>query len=156
MLRELINHGGKAAETTYVAATELKTGMGVVKTVDGKAALPSEATADNIFLVDKERIPTGINAGRTYLSDYEAEFNTVAAGDRVKLPEYDFGEKFATSEYATALAEGDIGKTLHVGTDGKWAVATDASVYRFEGFYMDAGAHKLAKIAVLRDAVVNA
>lgn len=155
MLRELINHGGKAAETTYVAATELKTGMGVIKTVDGKAILPTEATSANIFLVDKERIPTGVNAGRTYLSDYEAEFNTVAAGDRVKLPEYDFGEKFATSEY-TGLEDGDAGKTLHVGTDGKWTVATAASIYRFEGFYMDAGSHKLAKIAVLKDAVANA
>ena len=155
MLRELINHGGKAAETTYVAAVELKTGMGVVKTVDGKAALPTKATAANIFLVDKERIPTGANAGRTNLSDYEAEFNTVAAGEHVKLPEYDFGEKFATSEYAADLKDSDAGKTLHVGTDGKWAVAAEASAYRFEGFYMDAGAHKLAKVAVLKDAVVN-
>ena len=156
MLRELINHGGKAAETTYVAASEMKTGMGVVKTIDGTATFPEEATSDNIFIVDKERIPTGVNAGRTNLSDYETEFNTVAQGDRVKLCEYGFGEKFATSEYADGLADGDAGKTLAVGTDGKWAVATDASIYRFEGFYMDAGAHKLAKIAVLRDAVANA
>lgn len=155
MLRELINHGGKAAETTYVAASELKTGMGVVKNVDGTCAIPSTATSQNIFLVDKERVPTGVNAGKTYLSDYEDEFNTVAADELVKLNEYDFGEKFATSEYAVALKDTDAGKTLHVGTDGKWAVATAASIYRFEGFYMDAAAHKLAKIAVLKDAVAN-
>lgn len=156
MLRELINHGGKAAETTYTAASDMKTGMGVVKNVDGTASFPTEATSANIFLVDKERIPTGTNTARTNLSDYEDEFNTIKQGDFVKLPEYDFGEKFATSEYADALADSDAGKTLHVGTDGKWAVATAASIYRFEGFYMDAGTHKLAKIAVLKDAVANA
>lgn len=156
MIRELINHGGKAAEATYVAATELKTGMGVVKNTDGTCSVPTAATAQNIYLVDKERIPTGTNAGKTYLSDYEDEFNTVAAGDCVKLPEYDSGEVFATSEYDTALTAADAGKTLHVGTDGKWAVATEASPYRFEGFYTDAGSHTLAKIAVLKDAVANA
>lgn len=155
MLRELINHGGKSAEATYVAATELKTGMGVVKNIDGTCSVPASATSKNIFLVDKARIPTGVNTGRTYLSDYEPEFNEIAQGDRVKLPEYDFGEKFATSEF-TGLSDGDAGKTLAVGTDGKWMIAEEASVYRFEGFYMDAGAHKLAKIAVLKDAVANA
>lgn len=155
MLRELINHGGKAAETTYTAASDMKTGMGVVKNVDGTASFPAEATSANIFLVDKERILTGTNAARTNLSDYEDEFHTIKQGDFVKLPEYDFGEKFATSEYASGLNDSDAGKTLHVGVDGKWAVATAASIYRFEGFYMDAGAHKLAKIAVLKDAVAN-
>ena len=154
MLRELINHGGKAAEATYVAATELKTGMGVVKNADGTCSLPEAATSKNIFLVDKEHIPTGVNAGRTYLSDYEDEFNTVAQGDRVKLPEYDFGEKFATSEY-TGLTDSDIGKAVEVGTDGKWVVASAASIYRFEGIYMDAGTHELAKIAVMKDAITN-
>lgn len=156
MLRELINHGGKAAETTYVASVEMKTGMGVVKNIDGTASFPAEATSANIFLVDKERIPTGVNAGKTYLSDYETEFNTVYQGDRVKLPEYDFGEKFATSEYADTLTDDDAGKALHVGTDGKWAVATAPSVYRFMGFYMDAGTHKLAEIDVMKDAITNA
>ena len=156
MLRELINHGGKAAETTYIAASDMKTGMGVVKNIDGTASFPAEATSANIFLVDKERIPTGTNTSRTYLSDYEEEYHTIAEGDFVKLPEYDFGEKFATSEYDTAITDDDAGKTMHVGTDGKWAIATAASIYRFEGFYMDAGTHKLAKIAVLKDAVANA
>lgn len=155
MLRELINHGGKAAETTYIASVEMKTGMGVVKNTDGTASFPGKATAANIFLVDKERIPTGANTGKTYLSDYETEFNIVYQGDRVKLPEYDYGEKFATSEYAEGLTDGDIGKVLHVGTDGKWAVATGASVYRFMGFYVDAGTHKLAEIDVMKDTITN-
>ena len=155
MLRELINHGGKAAETTYIAASAMKTGMGVVKNVDGTASFPAEATSANIFLVDKERIPTGLNASRTNLSDYEEEFNTITEGDCVKLPEYDFGEKFATDQYDAAITEADAGKTLHVGTDGKWAIATAASIYRFEGFRMDAGTHKLIAIAVLKDAVAN-
>lgn len=154
MLRELINHGGKAAEATFVAASELKTGMGVVKNIDGTCSVPAEATSANIFLVEKARIPTGINAGRTNLSDYEPEFVTVAKGDRVKLCEYDFGEVFGTDQFV-GLVDGDAGKTLCVGTDGKWTVATEASVYRFRGFVMDAGRHQMAQIEVLKDAVAN-
>lgn len=154
MLRELINHGGKSAEATYVAATELKTGMGVVKNIDGTCSVPAEATSANIFLVDKARIPTGVNAGRTNLSDYETEFVTVAQGDRVKLCEYDFGEVFGTDQF-TGLTDGDAGKTLQVGTDGKWTVATTASIYRFRGFVMDAGRHQMAQVEVLKDAVAN-
>lgn len=155
MLRELINHGGKAAEATFVAATELKTGMGVIKNIDGTCSVPAEATSANIFLVEKARIPTGVNTGRTNLSDYEPEFVTVAKGDRVKLCEYDFGEVFGTDQFA-GLTDGDAGKTLHVGTDGKWTVATAASIYRFRGFIMDAGRHQMAQIEVLKDAVANA
>lgn len=155
MLRELINHGGKAAEATFVAASELKTGMGVVKNVDGTASVPTEATSANIFLVEKARIPTGVNTGRSNLTDYEEEFVTVAKGDHVKLCEYDFGEMFGTDQFAETLTEGDDGKTLHVGTDGKWAVATAASIYRFRGFIMDAGRHQMAQIEVMKDAVAN-
>lgn len=155
MLRELINHGGKAAEATYVAASELKTGMGVVKNVDGTCSVPTEATSANIFLVEKARIPTGVNTGRSNLSDYENEFVTVGKGDHVKLCEYDFGEVFGTDQIADGLTDAEKGKTLHVGTDGKWAVATEASIYRFRGLYMDAGRHKMAEIEVLKDAVAN-
>lgn len=154
MLRELINHGGKAAEATFVAASDLKTGMGVVKNVNGTCSVPAEATSANIFLVEKARIPTGVNAGRTNLSDYEDEFVTVAKGDHVKLCEYDFGEMFGTDQF-NGLTDGDAGKTLHVGTDGKWAVATAASIYRFRGFIMDAGRHQMAQIEVMKDAVAN-
>lgn len=156
MLRELINHGGKAAEATYIAATELKTGMGVVKNIDGTCSVPTEATSANIFLVEKARIPTGVNTARTNLSDYEEEFVTVYKDVPVKLCEYDFGEVFGTDQFADGLTDGDKGKTLHVGTDGKWAVATAASIYRFRGFYVDAGRHQLAEIEVLKDAVANA
>lgn len=155
MLRELINHGGKAAEATFIAATELKTGMGVVKNVDGTCSVPTEATSANIFLVEKARIPTGVNTGRSNLTDYEEEFVTVYKGDRVKLNEYDFGEVFGTDQFV-GLTEGDAGKTLAVGTDGKWTVATAASIYRFRGFIMDAGRHQMAQIEVLKDAVANA
>ena len=155
MLRELINHGGKAAEATYVAATEMKTGMGVVKNIDGTCSFPAEPTSANIYLVEKARIPTGVNTGRTNLTDYEDEFVTVYKDAHVKLNEYDFGEVFGTDQFADGLTDGDKGKTLHVGVDGKWAVAATASKYMFNGFYMDAGRHKMAEIAVLRDAVAN-
>lgn len=155
MLRELITNSHKAAETTYSAATAMATGMGVVKNIDGTCSFPSSASCANIFLVDKERVPTGVNAARIDMSDYDAEFNTIAAGDKVKLMQYSAGEKFATSAYASGLTAADAGKTLAVGTDGVWAIATEASIYRFEGFYTDAGSHILAKIAVLDTAIAN-
>jgi len=155
MLRELITHSHKAAETTYTAAADMSTGMGVVKNVDGTCSFPSEVTGVNLYLVDKERIPTGINAGRVNLSDYEPEFNTVAQGDKVKLPHYGAGEKFATSEF-TDLTDDMKGQMVGVGSDGKWVVATGDSIYRFEGIYKDAGVHDLAKILVLDFPVANA
>lgn len=156
MLRERITHQQKAADTYLKAAADMVTGMGVVKDeVAGTFKFPTAATSANIYLVDKERIPTGINAARTDMSDYDEDYTTVKEGEYAKLPRYDAGERFSTDQYATTLTDAAIGKTLHVGTDGKWAQATAASVYKFVGWHDDAG-HKLADIVVLDTAVANA
>jgi len=155
MLRERITHQHKAADTYLKAAANMVTGMGVVKDeVTGTFKFPTAATSANIYLVDKERIPTGINAARTDMSDYDEDYTAVKKNEFAKLPRYDAGERFATDQYATALTDAAIGKTLAVGADGKWAVATADSVYKFVGWFDDAG-HKLADIAVLDTAVAN-
>nr|DAQ86962.1 MAG TPA: capsid stabilizing protein [Caudoviricetes sp.] len=125
MLRDIIAHEQKAVPAYYKAAAALKTGMGVVVDVtDGTVELPSAETADNIYLVDKERVPVGEMAARTQFSDYEAAFNTVASGEIVKLRHYDAGEEFATDAFTGSIAKGDY---VTVGADGKWKKATGST-----------------------------
>ena len=152
MLRDNIINGAKFIDATKKAATALKTGMGVVVT-SGKAALPSSATAANVFVVQKQRIATGVNAARTEFSDYEDEFNTVAADELVLLVKYHAGESFLTDQYNSALAAGE---RVEAGTDGKWVKAGTSSVstYVFVGTVNDNG-HTLAKIEVSDAAVAN-
>ncbi|MCM1333451.1 MAG: hypothetical protein NC084_06250 [Bacteroides sp.] len=156
MLRELIVHEGLAADATFTAATDLKTGMGVVLNYkDHTAGLPESTTADNIVLVQKMPIPTGRNAALTQFSDYEDEFNTVNEGDKFVAYDYPTGDTFATDQYNTAtLTENAIGKTVAVGTDGLWTVAESASRFKFVGLKNDNG-HVLAKIYVSNVAVAN-
>ena len=156
MLREIITHSHKAAESTYKAGAPMTTGAAVVKDVAaGVAKFPTEATAANLYFVHKERIPTGINASRTNMSDYDEDYNTVAEDEPVVLYSFDAGEQFATDAFAASLSESDIGKTLAAGTDGKLAVATTTSKYLYKGVYQDAG-HALCWVEVLNDAVTNA
>ena len=155
MVRELISQEGKIAPADCKAAAAVATGMGVVIDRVAKTfAVPTAATAANIYVAHKERIPTGIYAGELNLSDYFEQFNEIKKDELAPLWKYDAADVFAVDQYASALADADIGKTLHVGTDGKWAVATAASIYKFDGWYMDNG-HKLAKIEVLDTAVAN-
>lgn len=154
MLRELITHGKKAVEAAYKADVAMATGMAVVKNrADKTAELPAKETADNLFFVQKQRIPTGRNAGVAEHSDYDTEFNTVAQGELVTLPQYDRGETFAI-DAVTGLTDADKDKVLAAGTDGKLKVATIPSRYLYCGEYNDAG-HKLAKIEVLETAITN-
>ena len=150
MIREIMLHEGKIAPADCKATAAVATGMGVVIDRAAKTfSLPSAATAANIYVVHKERIPVGVYAGVDNLSDYFEQFNTVASGEFAPLMPYGYGDIFATDQYASALADADKGKVLAVGTDGKWAVAASGtSKYKFDDWYMDNG-HKLAKIEVL-------
>lgn len=154
MLRNLQIRPNKPVETTYKASEAMITGMGVVKSyADHTIALPTAETADNIFMLDKEKIPTGINAGRGELSDYETEFVSVKSGEFAKIHTFDVGERRAVDQYvATGLAKGDY---MAVGTDGKWKKAaanttaekTDGtlSAYVYDGTHTSDG-HTLAII----------
>lgn len=154
MVRDIEIHGGKDAPANNKAVKACSTGMGVVLDRSAKTFdLPSAATSENIYVVHKERIPTGLNAAATDLSDYFEEFNTVAEDEFAPLYTYDFGEQFATDQFDnTTLKAGAENTAAAVGTDGKWTAASGASKYRFVGIYNDAG-HELAQIEVLADAV---
>ncbi len=155
MLRDLQIKLNKPVYTMYKAAADMKTGMGVViDYVNKTVKFPTAETAENIFIVDKERIPTGVNASRGDMSDYEEEFVTVKAGDFVKIPMPEGGERRATDQFApTGLTEG---VAMAVNTNGKWVKAGSGvkSNFVFAGFFNDNG-HELAIIDVINNQVAN-
>ena len=136
MLRDIRRNGAQPKDTMHKAKVAMVTGMGVVKedTKNTKEVkLPTAETTTNICLVTKERIPTGINAARQEMSDYDDDFTSVKIGEFVGLEVYTDGEKF--------------------GTDGKWQKATKGtSRYVFAGTMKDNG-HKLVLVEVVADAV---
>lgn len=151
MLREFRVNGADAPAAYFVADTDLKTGMGVVKNyADGTAELPSAATADGIFLVAKAPIATGVYAG-TDQSDYFDEYNTVAEGDCVVLYSFRDDSAFGTDQYDNAEFTAETLTTpvaVEVGTDGKWTTASGTSKYLATKIYDDAG-HPLLHIEVI-------
>ena len=156
MLRSVIEHDNKSAPAYMKVAAAAKTGMGVVIS-SGQLAFPSAATADDIYVLNKARVPEGLLAAAEVLSDYEEQFNTFAAGDYAVAENFDFGEQFATDQYnATNLTDANAGKVLVVGTDGKWdlATSTTTSKYIFVGLFND-GSHVLARIRVSDTPVAN-
>ncbi len=155
MLREIIVHGNKAADATFKAKAAMKTGVAVVKNYkDGTADMPEAATSANLYFVQKATVPTGINAARTNMSDYDSDFTEVAKDELVVLYQFGPGEEFATDAETSLNATSDIGKTVEFDTDGSIKAASAASIYRYLGEYNDAG-HKLSHIAVLDTAAAN-
>lgn len=157
MIRDMRRNGAQPKDTMHKAGVEMITGMGVVIKNETEVVLPTSETSANVYVVTKERYPSGINAARTNMSDYDDDFVKVAKGEFVGLERYIDGEKFATDQFkANDFQDGSIadlkGKSVAVGTDGKWMKATAPSKYVFENVYMDNG-HKLVMIRVESDAV---
>jgi len=153
MLRTILENDGKLVLGGFKTAGVYKTGMGVTKNeATGVATIPGSETGTDLFLLDKERIPTGINAARTDMSDYDNDFNTFASGEQCKLRAFVANEKFAVDQYdATNCVAANAGKYAAVGTDGKWTIAASStdSEYVFLGLHNDAG-HVLALIECVK------
>ncbi|MCK9160975.1 MAG: hypothetical protein M0P00_10940 [Bacteroidaceae bacterium] len=156
MLRDYITISNKPVLVTYKADAACKTGMGVVlDDTNGEFAFPTAATADEIYFVDKERIPTGTNAAISEHSDYDSEFIDVKVGELAKLVKYLPGEEFLTDQIAASQTNGTV---LVVGTDGKLTAATSTTTSRYylvKKDFSDNG-HTLARIRVLEIPIVNA
>lgn len=154
MLRELQTIIHKPADAMNKSAEDVViTGMGVVKNAaNGTFEFPAAETAADIFLVDKERIATGIMAGyEGSLSDYYEEYITVKAGEYAKLIKYVAGERFATDQVAdieTTIAGWTAGDRLAVDATGMWVKASKPSIYVFKGKYVDCGKYTMALIEV--------
>lgn len=154
MIRELQVTMNKPANAMYKAGEEkIITGMAVVKNEANKTfEFASAETAADVFFVDKERVPSGYNAARGDMSDYDEDFVTLKENEMGKLIAYYVGERFAVDQYVeTGLVEG---VRVSAGTDGKLAKATVASKYVFKGFVDDNG-HKLAVIEVSDTTATN-
>ena len=154
MLREFQVTKDKPANSMYKSGEEkIVTGMAVVKNESNKTfEFASAETAADLFFVDKERVPSGINAARGDMSDYDEDFTTLKENEFGKLIAYYVGERFAVDQYVESGL--DVGVRVSAGADGKLAKSTIASKYVFKGFYDDNG-HKLAIIEVSDTAVTN-
>lgn len=155
MLRDIRTNGAKPADTTHKAGSEMKVGMAVIKNyaVTGKIVdFPTAETAENIYWVTKERVPTGINAARGDMSDYDSNFIDVAEDEFVKLEQYSEDDKFGTDQYVTTdFASGvNTGFVVSVGADGKVKKASTGikSKYVYTGLFIDSG-HELVTIEVI-------
>lgn len=160
MIRDMRRNGAQPKDTMHKAEVAMVTGMGVVIKDATTVALPSAETASNIYVVTKERIPTGINTARVDMSDYDEDFVNIKAGEFIGLERYTDGEKFATDQFkAEDFGKGAVaGFAVSVGVDGKWqkaTVSTMPSKYVFDGFHNDNG-HKLVMVRVEADAIKNA
>ena len=90
MLRELQVTKDKPANSMYKSGEEkIVTGMAVVKNESNKTfEFASAETASDLFFVDKERVPSGVNAARGDMSDYEEDFTTLKENEFGKLIAY--------------------------------------------------------------------
>ena len=149
MLRELQVTKGKPANSMYKSGEEkIVTGMAVVKNETNKTfEFASAETAADLFFVDKERVPSGINAARGDMSDYDEDFTTLKENEFGKLIAYYVGERFAVDQYVESGLE--VGVRVSANANGQLIKATGTvdSKYVFKGFYDDNG-HKLAIIEV--------
>lgn len=159
MIRDMRRNGAQPKDTMHKAAVAMVTGMGVVIKDASTVALPNAETASNVYVVTKERIPTGINAARVDMSDYDEDFVNVKAGEFIGLERYTDGEKFATDQFKAEDFGDSVsqGFAVSVGADGKWQKAGSSvpSKYVFDGIHNDNG-HKLVMVRVEADAITNA
>lgn len=155
MIRDMRRNGAQPKDTMHKAGVAMVTGMGVVIKDKETVVFPAEEMVANIYVATKERVPSGVNAARANMSDYDEDFTKIAKGEFMGLERYTDGEKFATDQFKAEDFNDELKeKPVAVGSDGKWMKATKASKYVFEDFHMDNG-HKLAMIRVEADAVAT-
>lgn len=150
MIRDMRRNGSQPKDTMHKAEKAMVTGMGVIIKDAKTVTLPGTETASNIYVATKERVPSGVNAARKDMSDYDTDFVNIAKDEFLGLERYTDGEKFATDQFkATDFDSPTPNMYLSVGTDGKWQKATASvpSRYVYDGVHMDNG-HKLIMVRV--------
>lgn len=159
MLRDFRINGAKAPDAMHKAKADMVTGMAVVRedTATDKFVKVTDAeTVADILFVDKERVPTGVNAARGDMSDYDDDFVKIKANEMVTLDKFAVDEKLGTDQFVTADFTAETAIDTRVSfKDGKAMKATIASPYKFKGLYNDNG-HTLIQIEVSDTAAKNA
>lgn len=158
MVRDFIINGAKAPDAMHKAKVAMVTGMGVVKEdsdTDKYANITDAETVADIFIVDKERMPSGLNCARGEMSDYDEDFVTIKANEMVSMDKYHAGEKFGTDQYDDTITSDLAVDTRVAWKAGLLTKSSVASPYVFKGFHNDNG-HLLAQVEVSDSAVTNA
>ena len=140
MLRNRIVNGQKASDATYVAHADLVRGMAVVKGTAGKTAFVSATTDENVFLVDRDNIPSGVECAYTDRPD--KEFDAIKSGEALILRAYVAGESFYTNQYGDGVTAD--GTAVGVDKNGKWVAHSTGKKYVSRGVVSVAGEQMLA------------
>ena len=140
MLKNRIVNGQKASDATYVAHADLVRGMAVVKGTAGKTAFVSATTDVNVFVVDRDNIPSGVDCA--YADRPDVKFDNIKTGETLILRAFVAGESFYTNQYATGV-ETD-GTAVGVDKNGKWVAHSTGTKYVSRGVVSVAGENMLA------------
>ena len=140
MLRNRIVNGQKASDATYVAHTDLKRGMGVIKGTAGKTAFATNGAMWNVYVVDRDNLPEGVES--LYTDRPDVYFDDIKEGAYVILRPYVVGESFYTDQFV-ANAEAD-GTYVTPGADGKWCEGGEDG-----GRFMSRGTEIVAGVKML-------
>lgn len=139
MLRNRIVNGQKVTDATYVAHTNLKRGMGVVKGTAGKTAFVGAKRDMGVFVVDRDNLPEGIES--LYTDRPDVYFDNIKEGAYVLLRPYVVGESFYTDQF---IADAEVdGTQLGVDVDGKWCAYLDGVKFVSKGTETVAGVKML-------------
>lgn len=159
MLRDFRMNGAKAPDAMHKAKADMVTGMAVVRedtSTDKFVKVTETETTADILFVDKERVPSGVNAARGDMSDYDPDFVNIKANEMVTTDKFAADEKFGTDQFVEADFTAETAVDTRVSfKDGKAMKATIASPYKFKGLYNDNG-HTLIQIEVSDTAAKNA
>ena len=159
MLRDFIINGAKAPDAMHKAKVEMVTGMAVVRedsATDKFVNVTATEIVADILFVDKERVPTGVNAARGDMSDYDPDFVNIKANEMVTIDKFAPDEKFGTDQFVETDFTAETAIDTRVSfKNGKAMKATVASPYKFKGLYND-NEHTLIQIEVSDTAAKNA
>lgn len=130
-----------------------RTGMAcVISNAATKEVALANGATDNIYVMDKERVATGINASYQNLPDSFEEFNVIADGESPILRKLIAGEVFGVDEEAIANVTTFVNAAYLTTADGKWTpsanAGADATKYAQTGRTTMVGGTKLYQIAV--------
>lgn len=150
MFRYIIEDLHRHTPSYFAAAEAMSTGAGVVVDEIAKTCAFPEApiTEKGFYVADLPRDVYSCNTAQPTVSDWNPEFNTIAAGQLLKLHQPAMGEIFATDQVADSTAFGTTVAYAQIDANGKFAVSDTATEIQYIGSVTEAGG-KLFQFKVL-------
>jgi len=151
MYRNLQNFFNKNANAMFFASEDSVRGRLVVADYETGTFSNAATPTDDVYVLDKEQIPSGVNVVFNYMSDYDPQFENVKQGEYGILIKHAAGERFSTDQFVTdTYSEGDY-LTCASGADaGKFTKAASGTTtkFKFVGTVVENG-HELIKVQVV-------